>query len=47
MTIKKEFTCTSAPILSVTIRQNDLSKPTYALIDTGYEGYTFINKEYA
>ena len=46
-TIEKEFTRTSAPILSVTIRQNDLSEPTYALIDTGCEGYAFIDKEYA
>ena len=46
-TIEKEFTRTSAPILSVTIRQNDLSEPTCALIDTGYEGYAFIDKEYA
>ena len=45
--IKKEFTCTSALILSVTVRQNDLSEPTYALIDTGCEGYAFIDKEYA
>jgi hypothetical protein len=46
-TIKKEFTRTSAPILSVTVRQNDLSELTYALIDTGCEGYAFIDKEYA
>jgi hypothetical protein len=46
-TIEKEFTRTSAPILSVTVRQNDLSEPTYALIDTGCEGYAFIDKEYA
>jgi hypothetical protein len=46
-TIKKEFTRTSAPILSVTVRQNDLSEPTCTLIDTGCEGYAFINKEYA
>ena len=46
-TIEKEFTRTSAPILSVTIRQNDLSEPTCALIDTGCEGYAFIDKEYA
>jgi len=45
--IKKEFTRTSALILSVTVRQNDLSKPTCALIDTGCEGYAFIDKEYA
>ena len=46
-TIKKEFTRTSAPILSVTVRQDDLSEPTYALIDTRCEGYAFIDKEYA
>jgi hypothetical protein len=46
-TIEKEFTRTSALILSVTVRQNDLSEPTYALIDTGCEGYAFIDKEYA
>jgi predicted aspartyl protease len=46
-TIEKEFTRTSAPILSVTVRQNDLSELTCALIDTGYEGYAFIDKEYA
>jgi predicted aspartyl protease len=46
-TIKKEFTRTSAPILSVTVQQNDLSEPTCALIDTGCEGYAFIDKEYA
>jgi hypothetical protein len=45
-TIKKEFTRTSAPILSVTVRQNDLSKLTCTLIDTGCEGYAFIDKEY-
>jgi hypothetical protein len=46
-TIEKEFTCTSALILSVTVRQNDLSEPTCALINTGCEGYAFIDKEYA
>ena len=46
-TIKKEFTRTSAPILSITVRQNDLSEPTRALIDTGCKGYAFIDKEYA
>ena len=46
-TIKKEFTRTLAPILSVTVRQNDLSEPTYTLIDTKCEGYAFIDKEYA
>jgi hypothetical protein len=45
--IEKEFTHTLALILSVTVRQNDISEPTYALIDTGYEGYAFIDKEYA
>ena len=45
-TIKKEFTYTSAPILSIIVRQNNLSEPTYALIDTGYKGYAFIDKEY-
>jgi hypothetical protein len=45
-TIKKEFTYTSAPILSIIVRQNDLSEPTYTLIDTGYKGYAFIDKEY-
>jgi hypothetical protein len=45
-TIEKEFTRTLAPILSVTIRQNDLSEPTCALIDTRCEGYAFIDKEY-
>jgi hypothetical protein len=45
-TIEKEFTCTSALILSVTVRQNDLSEPTCALIDTRCEGYAFIDKEY-
>jgi hypothetical protein len=28
------------------VRQNDLSEPTCALIDTGCEGYAFIDKEY-
>ena len=46
-TIEKEFTRTSAPILSVTVRQNDLSEPTYTLIDTRCKGYAFIDKEYA
>jgi predicted aspartyl protease len=46
-TIEKEFTRTSVPILSVTVRQNDLSELTCALIDTGCEGYAFIDKEYA
>jgi predicted aspartyl protease len=46
-TIEKEFTRTSAPILSVTVRQNDLSEPTCTLIDTGCEGYAFVDKEYA
>jgi hypothetical protein len=46
-TIEKEFTRTSAPILSVTVRQNNLSEPTCVLIDTGCEGYAFIDKEYA
>jgi hypothetical protein len=45
-TIEKEFTYTSAPILSVIVRQNNLSEPTYALIDTRYEGYAFIDNEY-
>jgi hypothetical protein len=46
-TIEKEFTRTSALILSVTVRQNDLSELTCALIDTRCEGYAFIDKEYA
>ena len=46
-TIEKEFTRTSAPILSITVKQKDLSEPTCALIDTGCEGYAFIDKEYA
>jgi hypothetical protein len=46
-TIEKEFTYTSALILSITVRQNDLSEPTCALIDTGCKGYAFIDKEYA
>jgi hypothetical protein len=46
-TIEKEFTRTSALILSVTVRQNDLSELTCTLIDTGCEGYAFIDKEYA
>jgi hypothetical protein len=45
--IEKEFTRTSAPILSVTLVQDQLLEPTYALIDTGCEGYAFINQEYA
>jgi hypothetical protein len=46
-TIEKEFTRTSAPILSVTLSQGELSELTCALIDTGCEGYAFIDKEYA
>ena len=45
-TIKKEFTYTLALILSVIVRQNNLSEPTYTLIDTRCEGYAFIDKEY-
>jgi len=46
-TIEKKFTRTSAPILSVTLTQNKISEPTCALIDTGCEGYAFIDQEYA
>ena len=46
-TIEKEFSRTSAPILSVTVTQNQTCKPTCALIDTGCEGYAFIDKEFA
>ena len=45
--IEKEFTRTSAPILSVSIVQDQKTEFTCALVDSGCEGYAFIDREYA
>jgi hypothetical protein len=47
ISIEKEFTRTSAPILSLELSQGQITEPTCALIDSGCEGYAFIDKEYA
>ena len=46
-TIEKEFGRASAPILTVTLAQGELSESTCALVDTGCEGYAFIDLEFA
>ena len=45
--IEKEFTRTSAPILSVSVVQDRKTELTCALVDSGCEGYAFIDREYA
>ena len=47
ISIEKEFTRTSAPILSLELSQGQITEPTCALVDSGYEGYASIDKEYA
>jgi hypothetical protein len=47
ISIKKEFTRTSAPILSLELSQGQITEPTCALVDSGCEGYASIDKEYA
>ena len=47
MPIEKEFTRTSALIIEVSIIQGSNQKDTCALVDSSYEGYAFINLEYA
>ena len=47
MPIEKEFTRTSAPIIEVSTIQGQNQKDTYALVDSGCEGYAFIDPEYA
>lgn len=47
MPIEKEFTRTSAPIIEVSTVQGKNEKDTCALVDSGCEGYAFIDKDYA
>ena len=47
MPIEKEFTWTSAPIIEVSTIQGSNQKDTCALVDSGCEGYAFIDLEYA
>jgi hypothetical protein len=47
MPIEKEFTRTSAPIIEISTIQNQNQKDTCALIDSGCEGYAFIDHDYA
>jgi hypothetical protein len=47
MPIEKEFTRTSAPIIEVSTIQGSNQKDTCALVDSGCEGYAFIDPEYA
>lgn len=47
MPIEKEFTRTSAPIIEVSTIQGQNQKDTCALVDSGCEGYAFIDHDYA
>jgi hypothetical protein len=47
MPIEKEFTRTSAPIIEVSTIQGQDQKDTCALVDSGCEGYAFIDQDYA
>jgi hypothetical protein len=47
MPIEKEFTRTSAPIIEVSTIQDQNQKDTCALVDSGCEGYAFIDQDYA
>lgn len=47
MPIEKEFTRTSAPIIEVSTIQGQNQKDTCALVDSGCEGYAFIDRDYA
>jgi hypothetical protein len=47
MPIEKEFTRTSAPIIEVSTIQGQNQKDTCALVDSGCEGYAFIDPDYA